>query len=93
MHDVIYAYYRSGFDNLYDKEKEARTNILQSLIQLDAFNKENPNTMILQFFLQGKYLELIGVFKKGTPEERTKAIELLSALDIVNATHYKQELQ
>ena len=47
----------------------------------------------LQFFLQGKYLELIGVFKKGTPEERTKAIELLSALDIVNATHYKQELQ
>lgn len=93
IHDVIYGYYRSGLDNLYDKEKEARSNILQTLIQLDAFNKENPNTMILQFLLQGRYLELIGIFKKGTAEEKTKAAELLSALDIVNASRYKQELQ
>ncbi len=93
IHDVIYGYYRSGLDNLYDKEKEARSNILQTLIQLDAFNKENPNTMILQFLLQGRYLELIGIFKKGTTEEKTKAVELLSALDIINASRYKQELQ
>jgi hypothetical protein len=49
--------------------------------------------MILQFFLQGKASELVGVFKKGTPDQKAKAIELLSELDIVNASRYKQELR
>ncbi|MGL1530605.1 DUF4835 family protein, partial [Vibrio parahaemolyticus] len=49
-----------------DNENEARTNVLQALNQLYAYNRENPNTMILQFFTQGKTSEIIGIFKKGT---------------------------
>jgi len=93
IHDVIYSYYRSGLDKMYESEAEARANILQSLTQLQAFNKENANTMILQFFTQGKVQELIGIFKKGTGEQKTKAVELLSEIDIVNASRYKQELR
>lgn len=93
IHDVIYTYYRAGLDKLYENENEARGNILQALIQLNAFNKENPNTMILQFFMQGKSNELIGIFKKGTPEEKLKAIEILSLLDIPNSNKYKEELK
>lgn len=93
IHDVIYGYYRNGLDNLYDKEADARTGILNSLIQLQAFGKENPNTMIQQFFMQGKYQELVGVFKKAPPSEKVKAVELLSELDVVNASKYKEELR
>lgn len=93
VHDIIYTYYRSGLDKLLDAEAEARTNALQALIQLQAFNKENANTMILQFLLQGKMQELIGIFKKGTPEQKAKAVDILSELDVVNASHYKQELR
>jgi hypothetical protein len=93
IHDVIYTYYRAGLDKLYENEIEARGNILQALIQLNAFNKENPNSMILQFFMQGKSNELIGVFKKGTSEEKLKAIEILSLLDIPNSNKYKEELK
>lgn len=93
IHDVIYTYYRTGLDQLYDKQTEARASVLQSLLQLQAFNKENPNTMILSFFLQGKSQELIGIFKKAPAAERTKAIEILSEVDISNATLYKQELK
>ncbi len=93
VHDVIYSYYRAGLDKMYDNEAEARSNMLQSLSQLQAFNKENANTMILQFFMQGKVLELIGIFKKGTGEQKAKAVELLGELDVVNASRYKQELR
>lgn len=93
VHDVIYTYYRTGLDKLIENENEARANILQALIQLNAFNKENPNTMILQFFMQGKTNELIGIFKKGGPEEKAKAVEILSVLDIPNANKYKEELK
>ena len=93
VHDVIYSYYRAGMDKWYDNEAEARKNVLQTLIQLQAFNKENPNTMILQFFMQGKMQELIGLFKKGTAEERSRAVQLLAELDVINSPAYKQQLK
>ncbi len=93
IHDIIYTYYRSSLDKMYDAEAEARANMLQGLIQLQAFNKENANTMILQFLLQGKMQELIGIFKKGTPEQRAKAADILSELDVINSSRYKQELR
>ena len=48
---------------------------------------------ILQFFLQGKMQELIGIFKKGTPEQKAKAADILSELDVINSSRYKQELR
>lgn len=93
IHDVIYSYYRAGLDNMYDKETEARSNILQALTQLQAFNKENPNTMFVQFFMQSKSIELIGIFKKATPEEKQKARDVLSIIDVANSSKYKEELK
>lgn len=93
VHDVLYSYYRSGLDKMYDNETEARSNILQSLTQLEAFNRENQNTMIVQTFMQSKTIELIGVFKKANLANKEKAIELLSALDVSNASKYKDEIR
>jgi len=93
IHDIIYSYYRSGLDKLFDAEPEARANMLQTITQLQAFNKENANTMILQFFLQGKFQELVGIFKKGTSEQKARAVDILSEIDVINATRYKQDLR
>jgi hypothetical protein len=93
LHDVIYNYYRLGMDKMFEAEAEARVNVLQALSQLQAFNKENANTMFVQFFLQGKVQELTGIFKKGTPEQKQRAIEILSELDVINASRYKQDLK
>lgn len=93
IHDIIYSYYRAGLDKMYENEAEARANILQSLIQLSAFNQENPNTMFLQFFMQGKFEELVGIFKKGNMQEKTRAKELLALIDVVNAGRYRDEIK
>lgn len=93
IHDIIYGYYRKGLDNLYDKDAEARAGVINALIQLQSFGKENPNTMIQQFFMQGKYQELVGIFKKAPAGEKAKALELLSELDVINASKYKEELR
>lgn len=93
VHDVLYSYYRSGLDKLQASEVEARSNILQSLTQLQAFNQENLNTMIVQFFMQSKQAELVSIFKKASAEEKSKVIQLLSKLDVSNAQRYKDELK
>jgi hypothetical protein len=93
MHDIYYNYYRLGLDKLYENDKAARTELLNVLNLLNTFNTDNPNTMINQFFFQGKSTELIKVFSKAMPQEKARALELLPKLDITNAGKYKDELK
>jgi hypothetical protein len=93
VHDAFYSYYRLGMDLLYENEAAGRTGILNTIGQFNTMNNDIPNTMIVQFFFQGKATELIRIFKKGTPEEKQKAQEMLVKLDISNSNRYRQELR
>ncbi len=93
MHDVYYNYYRLGMDKLYEDENAARTEMLNVLNLLSNFNSENPNTMINQFFFQGKSAELIKIFSKAKPMEKARASELLQKLDLTNRGAYKEQLK
>lgn len=93
VHDVMYTYYRQGLDNMYSNESGAREQILQALTQLQTVNAENPNIMFIQFFMQGKSDELIRIFRKSPPQEKSRAADLLQKLDVSNASKYKQELK
>jgi hypothetical protein len=93
VHDVMYGYYRQGLDNMYENQEAARQQILNALNQLQALNQANPNTMIVQFFMQGKSQELIKIFKKASPPDKARAVELLQKLDVAKAGDYKQEIK
>jgi hypothetical protein len=93
VHDAYYSYFRTGLDQLYDKEADGRAGILNALNMLNTVNTETPNTMIIQFFFQGKGTELSKIFQKAAPDEKSRALDLLSRLDVSNANKYKQELQ
>lgn len=93
IHDVYYNYYRKGLDYLYENETGARTEVTNALVYLDNLNRETPNLMIVQFFMLGKADELINLFKKATPQEKTKMVEILSRLDVTNSNKYKQEIR
>ncbi len=93
INDIYYNYYRLGLDKFYEDENAGRAEILNSLNLLGVFNNDNPNTMINQFFFLGKANELIRIFSKAQPQDKAKAVELLSKLDLTNANSYKEVLK
>jgi hypothetical protein len=93
MHDIYYNYYRVALDKMYEDENAARAEMLNVLNLLTAYNADNPNTMINQFFFQGKANELIRLFSKSPQQDKGRASELLQKLDVTNATRYKNELK
>ena len=93
VHDVYYNYYRKGMDVLYEDETKARAEILNALVYMDNLSRENPNLMIVHFFMQGKADELINLFKKAEAPDKSKVVEILSRLDVSNSNKYKQELK
>ncbi|HWR32748.1 MAG TPA: DUF4835 family protein [Chitinophagaceae bacterium] len=90
LHDAIYAYYRSGMDIFYENEDAGRVAILNSLNFLNTINAENPNSMFIQVFFQGKSNELVKIFSKGSADIKARAKELLTRLDITNTSAYKE---
>ena len=93
MHDIFYNYYRISFDKMYEDENAARTEMLNVLNLLSSYNADNPNTMINQFFFQGKANELIKIFSKAPQQDKIRASELLQKMDLTNASRYKDELK
>jgi len=93
MHDIYYGYYRQAFDKLVEDEKEARNAMLAVLRKMQTYSTDNPNTMIGQFFFQGKSDELINIFKKAPQPDKAAAVEILSKIDISNSSKYKEQLK
>jgi hypothetical protein len=93
IHDAVYNYYRLGLDQMYDHESDARGAIMNSLNLLNSINNEFPNIMFMQFFFQGKGAEIGNVFKHGMPDEKSRALDILSRIDVSNLNQYKQDLQ
>ena len=93
IHDVFYSYYRNGMDSMYVKDAIARNNVLKAINKLQSFNQENSGTAILQFFMQSKTNELIGIFKNLKTEDKSKAVTILTSLDVSNAPRYKDEIK
>lgn len=93
FNDIVYGYYRMGLDKMYEDAATARENMINTLTQLQTFNRENPNTMIMQFFIQSKYQELVGVFKKAAPDVKSRAVTILQQIDPANAENYRTELR
>jgi len=90
LHDAFYSYYRGGMDMFFDKQDEGRNGILNCLNFLNTINTENPNSMIMQFFFQGKSTEILKIFSKASKEVKDKALNLLTKLDITNVRTYNE---
>ena len=93
IHDVLYSYYRNGLDSLSTNDTKARKNLLQTLIKLQAFNQENSGTAIVQLFMQSKSIELIGIAKNLPFDDKARALDIFTTLDISGAQKYKDALK
>jgi hypothetical protein len=88
IHDALYSYYRSGIDIFFDNADEGRNGVYNCLSFLNTLNIENPNSMFMQFFFQGKSDELVKIFSKANKEVKDRALNILLKLDVTNARAY-----
>ncbi|MBS0029435.1 DUF4835 family protein [Chitinophaga sp. 22321] len=90
FHDVMYQYHRQGMDVMYDDVNKGRAAILNCLNMLYSIHQDIPNSMLMQTFFSAKGEELLKLFTKAMPQERARAAELLSQMDVPNAQKYQQ---
>jgi hypothetical protein len=90
FHDVMYQYHRQGLDVMYDDMNKGRAAIMNCLNMLYAIHQDIPNSMLLQTFFTAKSDELLKIFSKAPPQEKSRAAQMLAQMDVTNANKYQQ---
>lgn len=85
----LYKYNREGLDKMYQNPDQGRKAITESLGLLSKANENAPNSMIMQVLLQAKSDELVNIYSKATPQEKSTAVQILSKLDASNSSKYQ----
>jgi hypothetical protein len=83
-----YSMHREGLDNMYNKPVEGRKAVLDGIIKLGQINRENPNSILIQFFFAAKSEELMSIVAQVPQQERTTYIGMLQQMDVANAQKY-----
>ena len=84
----MYKYHRLGLDIMYDKANDGRKEILKSMELLVGVYKNRPASFIMELFFNAKVTEVVNIFSKGLPDEKGKAVEILTTVDPANSTKY-----
>jgi hypothetical protein len=88
MRGIWYNIHRQGFDNMYTKPEESRRLILESLPKIVQVNRENPSSILLQFFFNAKCDEFASLVSQEEQMDRQKYISLLQQVDVANIQKY-----
>jgi len=88
MRNFWYTMHRESLDSMSQKPVEARTRILVNLKKIYNVNRENPNSIAVQFLFNAKSEEILKLLGQTPKQERTQYITLLAATDVTNAAKY-----
>jgi hypothetical protein len=89
VRNYLYTMHRDGFDKMSTNPEEARQKILSGIPKLNQVNRENPTSILLQFFFNAKSDELAKVVAQLPKEQRASYVTMLSAMDVPNVSKYQ----
>jgi len=91
--NYFYEYHRLGLDEMSTNSSNARARILEGLPILRETNRAVPSAIAITSFLDAKNDELINIFSKGTTQEKTDAVQILSDVNPTQSTRYEKILK
>lgn len=90
LRQFLYEYHRQGLDLMADNQDEGRANIASSIAYLQLAKKSRSDLFFLQLIADAKRDEIINIFSKGSPQEKTKVSNIMMEVDPANALKYEK---
>jgi len=91
--NYFYEYHRLGLDEMTTNATNARAKIAEGLPLLRDANRARPSAIVISSFLDAKNDEIINILSKGTNQEKTDAIQILSDVNPTQSSKYEKMLR
>ncbi len=91
--DLLYRYHRLGLDVMAEKADIGRGEIAEALKNMQKVYRARPDTYINRIFFDAKSDEIVNLFSKGSNDERSRIMSVLSECDPANSGKYEKIMQ
>ncbi len=91
--DLMYRYHRLGLDVMSDKPDIGRGEIADALKNMQKVYRTRPDTYINRIFFDAKSDEIVNIFSKGSTDEKSRIMTVLSECDPANSGKYEAIMQ
>lgn len=88
LRECMYKYHRLGYDVMAEDLNTGRAAVLQSLQLLKKVHEIKPSSYSMQLFFLAKSDEIVNLFSRAEPAEKTAVMELVNNIDPANNTKY-----
>ncbi|MDX9904132.1 MAG: DUF4835 family protein [Bacteroidales bacterium] len=94
VRQFVYLYHMRGLDRMESDITRARTEIYESLRQLQEVYRRRPDPFMyyMTIILDAKADEIVNVFSQAFPEEKNRVVQILTEIDPANDSKYQKIL-
>jgi len=91
--ELLYRYHRLGLDVMSDKPDIGRSEIADAIINMQRVYRAKPDTYINRIFFDAKSDEIVNVFSKGSTDEKSRVMTILTECDPSNSGKYQKIME
>ncbi len=91
--ELMYRYHRLGLDVMADKPDIGRAEIADALINMQRVYRTKPDTYINRIFFDAKSDEIVNIFSKGSTDEKSRVMNILTECDPSNSGKYQKIME
>ena len=94
VRQFVYLYHLRGLDRMESDITRARTDIYESLRQLQEVYRRRPDPFMyyMTIILEAKTDEIVNIFSEAFPEEKNRVVQILTEIDPANEAKYQKIL-
>ncbi|MBK9059736.1 MAG: DUF4835 family protein [Flavobacteriales bacterium] len=93
LRQFLYDYHRNGFDEMSTDAAKGRKACAAAIETLKSVHQAKPSSYNLQVLFNGKYNELVDLFKGSDPQERAKVYNTLQIIDPGHINQYMEMMK
>lgn len=91
--ELLYRYHRLGLDVMSEKPDIGRAEIADAMINMQRVYRTKPDTYINRIFFDAKSDEIVHVFSKGSTDEKSRLMNILTECDPSNSGKYQKIME
>ena len=91
--ELIYRYHRQGLDIMADKPDFGRMEIGEAMMNIQRVYRSRPDTYINRIFFDAKSDEIVHIFSKGSTDEKSRIMTILTECDPSNSGKYEKIME
>lgn len=91
--ELMYRYHRLGLDVMSEKPDMGRAEIADAIINMQRVYRARPDTYINRIFFDAKSDEIVNIFSKGSTDEKSRVMTILTECDPSNSGKYAKIME